>query len=193
MTKSRFNVNMGKQDTIPSVWLSDFIFEEEKEKETEKRKLLVTPQVFTVSDQVTGDCKIKTGMVQKNITPKLSEGNHDLGNSIKDKIHAAPGEPRNFMSNDSLNRKHHCEKKTIGQKEEQKMGSCCSSLDAEDSGLGEDAALSDSEQIEVKKKTPINRPKVYCIIYFIRLAIFLYWCGGLIEEKRVSNFNQLIV
>ncbi|XP_026779230.2 actin-binding Rho-activating protein isoform X1 [Pangasianodon hypophthalmus] len=143
---------IGKQDTIPSGWLPDSIIEEEKEKETERSKLLVTPDVFTVND---------IGILKKNITPKHSEGNHDLASSIKEKIHAhqtAPGEPRNFMGNDSLNGKHHHGEKTLGQKEEQKMGLCSSSLDTEDSGLGEDA--DNSDQTEVEKIKPINRPKI---------------------------------
>ncbi|MCJ8729284.1 hypothetical protein PDJAM_G00104370 [Pangasius djambal] len=152
---------IGKQDTISSAWLPDSIIEEEKEKETERSKLPVTPHVFTVNDQVSGDYKIKTGMVKKNITTKHSEGNHDLASSIKEKIHAhqtAPGEPRNFMGNDSLNRKHHCGEKTLGQKEERK---CSSSLDTEDIGLVEDAPLSDNnDPTEVEKIKPINRPKI---------------------------------
>ncbi|KAK3557150.1 hypothetical protein QTP70_024718 [Hemibagrus guttatus] len=190
MNKSQPKVNMGIQDTIPSVWLPDSIFEEEKEKETEKSKLQITPQVFTVSDQVTEDCKIKTGMVQKNITPKLCDGNPDLVNSIKDKIHAAPGEPRNFMSNDSLNRKHHCDKKTIGQKEERKMESCCSSLDAEDSGLGEDASLSDNDQIEVKKNTPINRPKIKVITMGDLMNKWQKFADEHVEGQKLNPFSE---
>lgn len=128
------------------------------------------PQVF--SDQVTEDCNIKTEMMKKEITPKHSEGNHDLLRSTKDKVHVVPGEPGNFMSNDSLNRIHHCNEKITRHKKEQKKGSCCSSLDSEDGELGEDAALSDNNQIDVKKKTLINRPKVNCMFYFVSSLVF---------------------
>lgn len=142
-------------------------------KKTEKNKLMVTPTVLTVSDQVTRDSKIKMGMMKKPITLKHSEENHDLLSSIKNKIHAAPGEPRNLISNDSFSEKHDCDEKTIKQKQEQKMESCCSSLDVEDSGLGEDASLSDnSDQTEVEKCKPINRPKVNCMSKFIGLLCY---------------------
>ncbi|KAF7711363.1 actin-binding Rho-activating protein [Silurus meridionalis] len=152
----------GKQDTIPSSWLLDSFVPEEKMKETARSKILVTPCDFTVDNRVREDCKIKNGIVEKDMTKDCKENNHLVSCTQKEiKIHqAAPGEKIIIQGNNSLNRKHHYGGKTVGQKEEQKMWSCSSSLNADDSGLEEDAAQSDSDQTEVKKNKPINRPKI---------------------------------
>lgn len=167
------NEHTGKQDTIPSGWIPDSIVEDEKDKEKERNevKLLVMPRVVVVNDKNKCDSKIKTGTVNKAVTPKISEcGVHDIVSSIKEKIHAnqlTPDEPRNFLGNESPTRRRLCGgkagglAKSLGSREEWKMGSRSSSLDTEDSGLGEDAALSDnSDQSEAEPKKPISRPKI---------------------------------
>lgn len=162
------NEHTGKQETIPSGWIPDSIIQDENERN--EVKLLVTPRVVVVNSEDEGNSKIKTGTVSKAIAPKRSECGHDLVSSIKEKIHAnqvAPEEPKTFLGNESPTRRRHCGwkasvlTKTLGQREERKMGSRSSSLDTEDSGLGEDAALSDnSDQSEVEQKKPVSRPKV---------------------------------
>ncbi|XP_072539333.1 actin-binding Rho-activating protein [Salminus brasiliensis] len=164
------NEHTGKQDTIPSGWMPESIVEDEKEKERNEVKLLVMPRVVVVSKEDKCDNKIKTGTVSKAVMPKLSECGHDLVSSIKEKIHAnqvAPEEPRSFLGNESPTRRRYCGGKAnglgkaLGLREESKMGSRSSSVDTEDSGLGEDAALSDnSDQSEVEQKRPISRPKI---------------------------------
>ncbi|XP_027002144.1 actin-binding Rho-activating protein [Tachysurus fulvidraco] len=185
MTKSWAKVNMGKQDTIPSGWLPESLFEKKEEKETERNKPLDMPKVF--SYQGTEDCNIKTEMMKKKITPKHSEGNHDLVRSIKDKTHAVPGEPGNVMSNDSLNRIHHCNEKITGQKKEQK---CCSSLDSEDGELGEDSALSDNNQIDVKKNTLINRPKIKVTTMGDLLNKWKKFAEEHVEGQKLNPFSE---
>ncbi|XP_062852812.1 actin-binding Rho-activating protein [Trichomycterus rosablanca] len=153
----------GKQDPNSSTWLSDFINEEEKEKEKISVKLTVTPHVNTVNNGNTRECKNTT--VIKPITPKSSKCSPDLVSSINEKNHnkqMAPEEPRK-IGNESPSSKCHCggKAKTLGQREERKIGLRSSSSETEDSGLGEDAALSDnSDQSKVKQKKLIIRPKV---------------------------------
>ncbi|KAL7833223.1 hypothetical protein SRHO_G00302410 [Serrasalmus rhombeus] len=164
------NEHSCKQDTIPSGWMPDSIIQDEKEKERNEVKLQVMPRVVVVNDEDKADSKIKTGTVSKAIEPKRSECGHDLVSSIKEKIQTnqmTPEEPRAFLGNESPTRRRLCGGKAnasvkgLGQREERKMGSRSSSLDTEDSGLGEDAALSDnSDQSEVERKKPISRPKI---------------------------------
>ncbi|KAI4892165.1 hypothetical protein NFI96_028478 [Prochilodus magdalenae] len=166
------NEHTGKQDTIPSGWVPDSIIQDEKEKENKRNdlKLLVTPRVVVVSSEDKAEGKIKTCMVSKAIEPKRSECGHDLVSAIREKIHTnqmMPEEPKNFLGNESPTRRRLCGgkanslAKALGQREDKKMGSRSSSLDTEDSGLGEDAALSDnSDQSEAEQKKPVSRPKI---------------------------------
>ncbi|XP_066519096.1 actin-binding Rho-activating protein [Hoplias malabaricus] len=162
-----------KQDTIPSGWIPDSIIQDvrEKEKERSEVKLQVSPRVVVVKDEDKDEhSKIKTGVVNKAVTLKRSECGHDCVNSIKQKINTnqtAPEDPRAFLGNESPTLRRLCGgkanalAKVLEHSEERKMGSRSSSVDTEDSGLGEDAALSDnSDQNEMEMKKPLSRPKV---------------------------------
>uniref|UniRef100_A0A673GN34 Actin-binding Rho-activating protein-like n=1 Tax=Sinocyclocheilus rhinocerous TaxID=307959 RepID=A0A673GN34_9TELE len=161
-----------KQDTIPSGWMPDTIIEDAKEKQKEKSemKLLVAPHVVSVNSDEGADDQIKTVMVTKSITPKCNEYGKDLVSVIKEKINTnqlTSEDTKNFLGNESPTRRRYCGgkagtvAKVLRRKEEKTMGSRSRGSDAEDSGLGEEASLSDnSDQNESEPKKHVNRHKV---------------------------------
>lgn len=166
-----------KQDTIPSGWMPDSMDEEGKE--PSEVKLLVTPRVVTVeAGEDLGEGAIRTATVSKSVAqPRPVECSSDWVNAVKEKINTnqmAPAEDaKTFLGKESPTRRRYCMSKTAGGgttkapgqtgREERKLGSRSSSLDTEDSGLGEETALSDhSDQSEAEqKKKPVTRPKVW--------------------------------
>lgn len=173
------NKHTDKQDTIPSGWMPDTIIEDakEKQKEMSEMKLLVTPRVVSVNSEEGADDQIKTVMVTKAITPKCNEYEKNLVSVIKEKINTnqlTSEDTKNFFGNESPTRRRFCGGKTgslakvLGRKEEKTMGSRSSSLDTEDSGLGEEASLSDnSDQNESEQKKHVNRHKVRLSVQFM--------------------------
>lgn len=171
------NKHSDKQDTIPSGWMPDTIIEDAKEKQKEKNemKLLVTPRVVSVVGEEATDDQIKTGIVTKAITPKCNEFGKDLVSVIKEKINTnqlTTEDTKNFLGNESPTRRRYCGGKAgtfgkaIGRKEGKSMGSRSSSLDADDSGLGEEASLSDNSDLnENEPKKHVNRHKVGFILW----------------------------
>lgn len=166
------NKHSDKQDTIPSGWMPDTIIEDAKEKQKEKNemKLLVTPRVVSVVGEEATDDQIKTGIVTKAITPKCNEFGKDLVSVIKEKINTnqlTTEDTKNFLGNESPTRRRYCGGKAgtfgkaIGRKEGKSIGSRSSSLDADDSGLGEEASLSDNSDLnENEPKKHVNRHKI---------------------------------
>lgn len=172
------NKNTEKQDTIPSGWMPDTIIEDAKEKQKEKSemKLLVMPRVVSVNNEDGADNQIKTVTVTKAITPKCNEYGKDLVSVIKEKINTnqlTSEDTKNFLGNESPTRRRYCGgkagtlAKALIQKDEKITGSRGSSSDAEDSGLGEEASLSDnSDQNESEPKKHVNRHKVRLSVQF---------------------------
>ncbi len=177
------NKHTDKQDTIPSGWMPDTIIEDakEKQKEMSEMKLLVTPRVVSVNSEEGADDQIKTVMVTKAITPKCNEYEKNLVSVIKEKINTnqlTSEDTKNFFGNESPTRRRFCGGKTgslakvLGRKEEKTMGSRSSSLDTEDSGLGEEASLSDnSDQNESEQKKHVSRHKVRLSVQFMLYSI----------------------
>ncbi|XP_048879983.1 actin-binding Rho-activating protein [Brienomyrus brachyistius] len=146
------NQHSVKQETIPSGWVPDSIQENEEKKESEAKPSVVSRVVKVDGSD---DCKIKTSVVTKSVTPKKSDCGNDLVSSIKEKIDSnqlVSEAEKPFLGSESPTRRRYCSSKAsngvrawnqVG-KEEPKMGSRSSSLDTEDSGLGEEAGLSDN-------------------------------------------------
>lgn len=187
-----------KQDVIPSGWVPDSIIEDMENKEQSEIKLQVSPRVVTVDDgEDLGESCIKTGAVTKSVAPRPNECGSDRVSSIKEKINtnqmAPPEGAKPFLGNESPTRRRYCGSKAGGMarvpgqagREERKMGSRSSSLDTEDSGIGEETGLSDhSDKNETEQKKPIARPKVRCQ--------GLCWTSGpsLISEKHLLVCSQ---
>lgn len=154
--------NLVKQETIPSGWMPTSIIEDEEREKQNETKILVKTRVVE-ADTDSGSL-IRTGEVTKSHMPKYSEYSTDLVCSIKDKIQMAPEiANKPFLGNESPTRRRLGVRAQVHLgSQERKMGSRSSSLDTEDSGLGEEAGLSDnSDQSDLNQlKKQINRPKV---------------------------------
>lgn len=171
------NEHAGKQDAIPSGWMPSSI-EDEHNKERNHIKLTVTPRVIATDAADTDGSKIKTCSVTKTIqvkSNKLKSG--DVVSAIREKMASGPEESKPFLGNESPTRRRQLKalRSTGGEGgviqdrklmlQEKKLGSRSSSVDTEDSGLGEEAGLSDNNKsktdlsdIQPKKQT--NKPKV---------------------------------
>lgn len=161
------NEHSDKQDTIPSGWMPDVVVKEEERicKVQNEVKLQVSSRVVE-ADSDGGGSKIRTGAVTKSMAPKLSECGNNMVSSIKDKIHSNQMAPEDatkpFLGKESPTRRRLSQKGS----QDKKMGSRSSSLETEDSGLGEEAGLSDNnsdskcELRESQWKKNIIKPKV---------------------------------
>ncbi|XP_051997280.1 actin-binding Rho-activating protein-like [Xyrauchen texanus] len=191
------NDHTGKQDTIPSGWMPDTIIEDEKEKQKEKNemKLLVTPRVVSVNGIDSLDNMIKTGTVTKAVTPKRTECGKDLVSTIKEKINTnqlVSEDTKNFLGNESPTRRRFCGGKAVVlAKALGQTGSRSSSVDTEDSGLGEEASLSDnSDQNENKPKKHVSRPKIKVTTMGDLRSRWQQFATNHIEGQKLNPFSQ---
>ncbi|KAJ8400867.1 hypothetical protein AAFF_G00392210 [Aldrovandia affinis] len=192
----------GRQDTIPSGWVPDSIKEEEDKKNRTEIKLLVTARIVEVDSQ--DHNKIKTGTVTKAITPKKSDCGNDLVNFIREKIDAnqlAPMDEKPFLSSESPTRRRHCSSKAAVKawsqlgKEPQRMGSRSSSVDTEDSGLGEEAGLSDnsdykSDLREEQERRHKSRPKIRVTTMGDLKSKWALWSQQHMESQKLNPFSE---
>lgn len=174
------NEHSDKQETIPCGWTPFSV--EEQEKHNHVVKLTFTPRVIAADAKDSGGSKIRTGSVIKTVQPKVNErGAEDLVNTIRGKMESAPEDnAKTFLGNESPTRRR--QMRALQSAEggggviqdrksafhEKKLGSRSSSLETEDSGLGEEAGLSDSgesksEQGDITLKK--NRPKVVYVMF----------------------------
>lgn len=155
------NEHTDKQDTIPSGWMPSSVQEEDKKLTV---KLTVTPRVITAEGNETGGSKIRTCSVTKTVQPKRSEcSSSDVVNAIRGKMESGPEDSKPFLGNESPTRRRQMralqntggggggiqDRKLMLQ--EKKLGSRNSSVDTEDSGLGEDGGLSDNSESKTEQ------------------------------------------
>lgn len=171
------NDHSEKQDNIPSGWMPSSVEESISKEQKNVVKLTVTPRVITADGGEKPGAQIRACSVTKTVQPKRSEcGSVDLVNAIRDKMESGPEESKRYLGSESPTRRRHMralqdgggggviqERKLMLQ--EQKLESRSSSVDTEDSGLGEENGLSDNgepkaEQEELQPKKQTNRPKV---------------------------------
>lgn len=174
------NEHSEKQDAIPSGWMPASVEEEDKKEQKHVAKLTVTPRVIKVDAGDNGS-KIRACSVTKTVQPKRSEcSSADLVNAIRDKMEGGQEESKRFLGNESPTRRRQMralqnlggggggvvqDRKLMLQ--EKKLGSRSSSVDTEDSGLGEENGLSDisepkTEQSDDQPRKHSSRPKVRC-------------------------------
>ena len=175
-----------QQETIPSGWMPDSLGVGDSDKEQHTRavkKLLVAPCVVSVGAGDNDGGKIRSGAVTKTVPLRRSEcSSGDLISSILGKMETGPAEFKPLAGSESPTRRRQMralqsgvgagagcgaalqERKLMLQ--EKSLGSRSSSLDTEDSGLGEEVGPSDNSESKSElgdgplKKMPINRPKV---------------------------------
>ncbi|KAF7650347.1 hypothetical protein LDENG_00127120 [Lucifuga dentata] len=172
------NEHADKQETIPSGWMPSSVEEDDNKVRNHVVKRSITPRVIATDTADKNESKIRTTTVKKTIQPKRSEcSSSDLINAIRGKMESAPEESNKlFLGNELPTRRRHMRALQSGAGggviqdrklllQERKLGSRSSSLDTEDSGLGEEAGLSDNseskpEQSDMWLKKQTSRPKV---------------------------------
>uniref|UniRef100_UPI003AAC8C40 actin-binding Rho-activating protein n=1 Tax=Centroberyx gerrardi TaxID=166262 RepID=UPI003AAC8C40 len=199
------NEHADKQDTIPSGWMPTSVEEEDKKERSHVMKLTVTPRVIAADAGDGGGSKIRTGSVMKTVRPKLSEcGGGDVVNAIRGKMESAPEEIKSFLGNESPTRRRQMRALQSGggviqdrklMLQDRKLGSRSSSLDTEDSGLGEEAGLSDnseskSEQSNIQLKKQTNRPKIKISTMSDIKSRWQQWSVQHVEGQKLNPFSE---
>lgn len=200
------NEHTDKQDNIPSGWMPSSVEEDDKRERNHVVKLSVTPRVITVDDTDNSENKIRTASVTKTVQPKRSEcSSSDLVNAIRGKMESGPEESKPFLGNESPTRRRHMralqggggvlqDKKLMLQ--EKKMGSRSSSLDTEDSGLGEEAGLSDNSESKSEQSGNIllkkqnNRPKIKIATMGDIKSRWQQWSDQHMEGQKLNPFSE---
>ncbi|XP_044077513.1 actin-binding Rho-activating protein [Siniperca chuatsi] len=200
------NEHTNKQDAIPSGWMPSSIEEEDKKERDHVVKLTVTPRVIAVDAANTSGSKIRTCAVTKTVQPKRSEcSSSDLISAIRGKMESGPKESKPFLGNESPTRRRQmralqsAEGGVIQNRklmlQEKKLGSRSSSVDTEDSGLGEEAGLSDNsepktEQGDIQPKKQNNRPKIKIATTGDIKSRWQQWSEQHIEGQKLNPFSE---
>uniref|UniRef100_A0A3B3V2J2 Actin-binding Rho-activating protein n=1 Tax=Poecilia latipinna TaxID=48699 RepID=A0A3B3V2J2_9TELE len=170
----------GKQDSIPTGWMPSSVEEESKKDQSHVVKLSVTPRVIKADPGDSKENKIRTCSVTKTVQLKRSEcSSNNVINEIRDKMESGPEESKPFLGNESPTRRRQMRAlqsaEAAGQGgniqdrkmmlQEKKLSSRSSSVDTEDSGLGEDGGLSDNSDSKL-------HDCLYKYVYFV--VCFMY-------------------
>ncbi|KAM8867545.1 actin-binding Rho-activating protein [Synchiropus picturatus] len=199
------NEHSGKQESIPSGWMPSSIEDGDKKERTHVVKLTVTPRVVT-ADTSAAD-KIRSVSVTKTVQPKISEcGGSDLVNAIRGKMETVPEESKTFLGKESPTRRRQMralqssagggviqDRKLMLQ--EKTSGSRSSSVDTEDSGIGEETTLSDSgepksEQNDIISRKQTNRPKIKIATMGDIKSRWQQWSEQHVEGQKLNPFSE---
>lgn len=204
------NEHSDKQDCIPSGWMPSSVEEEDKKDRNHVVKLTVTPRVIAADDSESGGNKIRTVSVTKTVQPKRSEcSSSDLVNAIRGKMESGPEENKPFLGNESPTRRRQMRalqsagggggggviQDRKNMLHEKKLGSRSSSVDTEDSGLGEDGGLSDNsepktEQNDVQHKKQTNRAKIKIATMGDIKSRWQQWSEQHMEGQKLNPFSE---
>ncbi|XP_029908176.1 actin-binding Rho-activating protein [Myripristis murdjan] len=203
------NEHSDKQENIPSGWMPSTIEEESQKERNHVVKLTVTPRVIAADANESGGMKIRTGSVMKTVQPKRSEcSSSDVVSAIRGKMESGPEETKPFLGNESPTRRRQMralqsgggggggiiqDKKLMLQ--EKKPESRSNSLDTEDSGLGEEAGLSDnneskSELSDGQPKEQISRPKIKIATMSDLKSRWQQWSDLHVEGQKLNPFSE---
>ncbi|XP_047440165.1 actin-binding Rho-activating protein [Mugil cephalus] len=197
------NEHSDKQDNIPTGWMPTSIEEEDKKERNHVVKLTVTPRVIAAEGSESGASKIRTCNVTKTIQPKRSEcSSSDVVNAIRGKMESGPEESKPFLGNESPTRRRQMralqnagggqiqDKKMMLQ--EKKLGSRSSSVDTEDSGLGEEGGVSDNSDSKTEQSDlqPKNRPKIKIATMNDIKSKWQKWSVQHVEGQKLNPFSE---
>ncbi|XP_059186237.1 actin-binding Rho-activating protein [Centropristis striata] len=202
------NDHSDKQDAIPTGWMPSSIEEADKRDHDHVAKLTITPRVVAADGANSGGSKIRSVSVTKSVQPKRSEcSSSDLVNAIRGRMESGPEESKPFLGNESPTRRRQMRalqnaeagggviqnRKLLLQ--EKKEGSRSSSVDTEDSGLGEEAALSDNseskaEQVDILLKKRSSRPKIKIATTSDIKNRWQQWSVQHIEGQKLNPFSE---
>ncbi|XP_030231814.1 actin-binding Rho-activating protein [Gadus morhua] len=205
------NVHSEQQETIPSGWMPDSLeVGDSMEQHTRAvKKLLVAPRVASADADDGG--KIRSGAVTKSVPLRRSEcSSGDLISSILGKMETGPAEFKPLAGSESPTRRRQMralqngagagagsgalqERKLMLQ--DKSLGSRSSSLDTEDSGLGEEVGLSDHSESKRELsngllKKPIDRPKIKVTTTGDIRNRWQQWSVKHIEGQKLNPFSE---
>ncbi|XP_069025740.1 actin-binding Rho-activating protein [Embiotoca jacksoni] len=197
----------GKQDAIPSGWMPSSVEEFDQKERSHAVKLAVTPRVIATDTGESGGSKIRTCSVTKTVQPKRSEcSSGDLITAIRGKMESGPEESKPFLGNESPTRRRQMRAlQSAGgggviqdrrlMLQEKKLGSRSSSVDTEDSGLGEDGGLSDNnesrtEQSDAEPKKLTGRAKIKISSMGDIKSRWQQWSQQHVEGQKLNPFSE---
>uniref|UniRef100_A0A3Q2PBT7 Actin-binding Rho-activating protein n=1 Tax=Fundulus heteroclitus TaxID=8078 RepID=A0A3Q2PBT7_FUNHE len=203
------NEHSGKQEAIPSGWMPSSVEEEDRKEHNHAVKLSVTPRAIKADPRDAGENKIRTCSVTKSVQLKRSEcSSNNVINEIRDKMESGPEESKKFLGNESPTRRRQMralqsadagaggsvqDKKVMLQ--EKKLSSRNSSVDTEDSGLGEEGGLSDNSDSKVEQsngqaKTQAGRPKIKIASMTDIKSRWQQWSEEHMEGQKLNPFSE---
>lgn len=198
------NEHSDKQDAIPTGWMPSSV--QDAEERSHVAKLSVTPRVVVADAGESSGSKIRTCSVTKTVRPKRCEcSSSDVVNAIRGKMESGPEESKPFLGNESPTRRRQMralqnagggviqDRKLMLQ--EKKMGSRSSSVDTEDSGLGEDGGLSDNseskpEHNDILSKDRTARPKIKIATMGDIKSRWQQWSDRHLEGQKLNPFSE---
>ncbi|XP_061730403.1 actin-binding Rho-activating protein [Nerophis ophidion] len=195
-----------KQDSIPPGWIPSSVDQGDKKEPTHVVKLNITPRVVAV-DASNAASAIRTGSVTKTVQPKRSEcSGGDVISAIRGLMESGPEKSKPFFGNESPTRRRHLralqgagggvihDRKLMLQ--DRKLGSRSSSLDTEDSGLGDETALDDNgsdtktETTDVSLKKTASRPKMKISATGDIKSRWQQWSEQHTESQKLNPFSE---
>lgn len=193
------NDHSGKQDSIPSGWMPSSVEEDCEKSKNHVVKLSVTPRVVVSADTEAEGSKIRTCSVTKTVQPKRSEcSSSEVVSAIKGKMESGAEEYKPFLGNESPTRRRHMRALQSGAGggavQDRKLqladrkSSRSSSVDTEDSGLGEEEAETKAENDESAKKP--NRPKIKIASMGDIKSRWQQWSEQHVEGQKLNPFSE---
>ncbi|CAJ1050825.1 actin-binding Rho-activating protein [Xyrichtys novacula] len=202
------NDHSEKQDAIPSGWMPSSVEEEDKKVRNHMANLTVKPRVIKADPTDNDGCKIRACTITKTVQPKRSEcSSSDLVNAIRGKMESGPAQSKPFLGNESPTRRRQMralqnaeggggiiqDRKQMLQ--EKKLSSRSSSVETEDSGIGEESGLSDdntpkSEEDDIQPKKHTSRPKVKIATTNDIKSRWQQWSEQHIEGQKLNPFSE---
>uniref|UniRef100_A0A3Q3QBX4 Actin-binding Rho-activating protein n=2 Tax=Monopterus albus TaxID=43700 RepID=A0A3Q3QBX4_MONAL len=203
------NEHADKQDAVPSGWMPLTIQEEGKKERSHMVKCTVTSRVITADTAEASGSKIRSCSVTKTVQPKRSEcSSIALISAIRNKMESGPKESKPFLGNESPTRQRQMRAlQSAGEGgggfiqdrklrlQEKKPGSRSSSVDTEDSGLGEESWLSDNsesktEHSDIPSKKQTNRPKIKIATVSDIRSCWQQWSEQHINGQKLNPFSE---
>lgn len=189
----------GKQDAIPSGWMPSSVEEDCEKAKTHVVKLNVTPRVIATDAGETGGSKIRTCSVTKTVQPKRSEcSSSDVVSAIKGRMESGVEETKPFLGNESPTRRRHMralqggggvvQERKLKLADRKSESSRSSSLDTEDSGLGEEENDMKAENEDGLKKQ--NRPKIKIASMGDIKSRWQQWSEQHVEGQKLNPFSE---
>ncbi|XP_057703119.1 actin-binding Rho-activating protein [Corythoichthys intestinalis] len=196
------NEHSDKQDAAPAGWTPCSVDQQDTKECRRVFKVAAEPSETSNKDA----SSIRTISVSKTVQPKISERGGDVVNAIRGKMESVPEESKPFLGNESPTRRRQIralqgsggggvihDRKLMLQ--ERKLSSRSSSLDTEDSGLGDEVAPGDgvdtkTETTEIKCQKVGGKPKIKIATMGDIKSRWQQWSDQHTEGQKLNPFSE---